>query len=335
MALVSSPSQSFLQMESHETFTYTYDLDVGNMHLQILILIRRRSTKSLHIFAVHESRPCRTHHRATRHHETLHSPPQIRFCRVRVPTTIEPPNRLSLLFSRLASAPRASIIACLVPKTSGSEMTPTFERSPTPPLPISETATQDMSIYQGRVGRAHVSFILRSRSLLRFPPSPLTSPCRWRRVEPEIYTLSLDYEAGGAGRPLFEDYHLRLSCEPQTLSFLIYTIPVPSTPTGASHRLRVWIRTPAPPQLVNGSSSVGPSYLYQRLWKSDDFKIGAQLNFESVGSKIILATRSHASEAVDSSAVLGESTLTPNRRRRSRLAPSVGVDDAGDSVVDR
>jgi hypothetical protein len=44
---------------------------------------------------------------------------------------------------------------------------------------------------------------------------------RWRLVEVGIYALSLDYEAGGAGRTLFDDYQLKLDCEPQTVSFIM------------------------------------------------------------------------------------------------------------------
>ncbi|KAI6024516.1 hypothetical protein EDC04DRAFT_251578 [Pisolithus marmoratus] len=95
---------------------------------------------------------------------------------------------------------------------------------------ILRNATQDMLIYQAIVGRAHVSFIV-----------------RWRLVEVGIYALSFDYEAGGVGRNLFDGYHLKLDCEPQTITFMIYSIPAVSVPRGASHRLRFWLRTPTLP----------------------------------------------------------------------------------------
>jgi len=181
-------------------------------------------------------------------------------------------------------------------------------------------ATQDMSIYQGIVGHAHVSFIF-----------------RWTFVEPGIYALSFDYEAGGAGQTLFENYHLRLYCEPQSVSFTIYSIPVHSTPAGASHRLRVWVRTPhaASQPSSSGSASSHPteSYFYQRLWKSDNFKIGAHLGFDSAGSKIVLATRASDDPPTFDSTLMA---LVPNRRRVSRLAaPKVGVEDTRESVDDR
>lgn len=44
---------------------------------------------------------------------------------------------------------------------------------------------------------------------------------RWRLVEAGIYALSLEYEAGGVGRTLFDGYHLRLDCDPHTVSFMI------------------------------------------------------------------------------------------------------------------
>ncbi|KAH0840259.1 hypothetical protein J3R83DRAFT_1266 [Lanmaoa asiatica] len=117
------------------------------------------------------------------------------------------------------------------------------------------------------------------------------------------------------------------------------SIPVPSTPPGASHRLRFWLRTPhgvsqplSSSRSPKASDASSQSYLYQRLWKSDDFKIGAHLSFDSIGGKVILATRESDDPPTFDSTLM---PLTPNRRRVSRLAPSVGVDEAGESVNDR
>ncbi|KAG8219003.1 hypothetical protein J3R82DRAFT_4751 [Butyriboletus roseoflavus] len=116
---------------------------------------------------------------------------------------------------------------------------------------------------------------------------------------------------------------------------MIYTHKIPSTPPGASHRLRFWLKTPHFQHHPSSRSSYPaehPSYLYQRLWKSDDFKIGAHLGFESVGDKIVLATRQLDEPPTFESTLM---PLVPNRRRVSRLAPNVGVDDTGESVNDR
>jgi hypothetical protein len=78
-----------------------------------------------------------------------------------------------------------------------------------------------MLIYQGVVGRAHVSFIIRS---VLSPSHKIVVQYklrRWKLVEVGLYSLSLEYEAGGAGRTLFEDYYMRLECEPQIVTFLI------------------------------------------------------------------------------------------------------------------
>ncbi|OAX34792.1 hypothetical protein K503DRAFT_418923 [Rhizopogon vinicolor AM-OR11-026] len=148
---------------------------------------------------------------------------------------------------------------------------------------VLRNATQDMLIYQGTAGRAHVSFII-----------------KWKIVEVGLYSLSLEYEAGGVGRTLFEDCYLKLECEPQIVTFMIYTIPVSSTPFGASHRLRVWLRTPFV-SLSPASSAIssGESYIYQRIWKSDDFKIGAGLNFEVLSSKLVMGVRDPDSPRVE------------------------------------
>ncbi|KAH7887388.1 hypothetical protein F5I97DRAFT_1860039 [Phlebopus sp. FC_14] len=166
-------------------------------------------------------------------------------------------------------------------------------------------ATQDTLIYRAVVGRAHVTFIV-----------------RWRFIETDVYALSLEYEAGGAGRTLFDDYHLRLDCEPQTLSFMIYSIPATSTPAGASHRLRFWLRTPFASQ---AEPQPAESYLYQRLWKTDEFKLGASLNFEVLGHKQMMAIREPNSSQFDHD----QSTY----RRRSRLPPPMTV--PGERVSDR
>ena len=70
------------------------------------------------------------------------------------------------------------------------------------------------------------------------------------------------------------------------------SIPVTSTPHGASHRLRFWIKTPSLGESPSPSSSTNSfhdrSYIFQRLWRSEIFKLGAGLNFEALGSKMVM-----------------------------------------------
>lgn len=181
---------------------------------------------------------------------------------------------------------------------------------------VMQNATQDMYIYQAVLGRAHVSFII-----------------RWRLVEAGIYALSLEYEAGGVGRTLFDGYHLRLDCDPQTASFMIYSIPAVSVPTGASHRLRFWICTPytSPSPTSSVTSQHTESFIYQRLWKSDDFKLGAFLDFDALGPKLIMAVRDASSPQNERDQPLRQ----PGRHRRSRLPPLPTSDCSGERVSDR
>lgn len=130
-----------------------------------------------------------------------------------------------------------------------------------------------VQLYHGFVGKALVTFIV-----------------RWKRMA-NVYNYSLDYEANGVGGSLFDDVQLDIDGDPRTVTFLIYTVPIPSTPTGASHRIRVWLKS-----LINISSDeptafsmpFNDSYVYQRIWKSDTFKVGARLDFESLGNKAIM-----------------------------------------------
>lgn len=131
------------------------------------------------------------------------------------------------------------------------------------------------------------------------------------------------------------------------------SIPVLSTPAGASHRLRVWLRIPC---VDPGSSapsrptSPTPAYVYHRLWKSDDFKIGAHLDFEAVsvghghghGNKLVLAARgpTHAAPASEDHATRTRTLmalLTSTHPHVSRVAPapSTGIDEPGEPVHDR
>ncbi|KAF9236241.1 hypothetical protein BU15DRAFT_89284 [Melanogaster broomeanus] len=264
-------------MDPQEAFTYTYYLDAGNAPLQFFISV--------------DSEPDRPNHytfslsmKAGHVERAICKPVSMRL-------SIDP---RQLDFALFVFTPRTSLPAgCLFHlrvwlRTAGSDhrifgdndlwvgRDPDFRSIADASFAILRNATQDMVIYQAVVGRAHVSFII-----------------RWRLIEVGVYGLSLDYEAGGAGRTLFENYQLRLDCEPQTISFVIYSIPVASMPPGASHRLRFWLRTP--PASASPASSVAShpaeSYVYQLLWKTDEFKVGACLDFATLGNKLTMAVR--------------------------------------------
>jgi hypothetical protein len=78
-----------------------------------------------------------------------------------------------------------------------------------------------------------------------------------------------------------------------TACVFISSVTVTSTPPDASHRLRLWIRTPAAPQSPSSSvnSLENHSFIYQRLWKSDSFKLGSELNFQTLSSKLVMGVR--------------------------------------------
>ncbi|KAJ6532277.1 hypothetical protein DFH09DRAFT_933370, partial [Mycena vulgaris] len=130
---------------------------------------------------------------------------------------------------------------------------------------LGDTTTQDTQVYAGVVGRARVQFIV-----------------RWQHLGERLYKYNMEYEAAGVGAPLIDDLRLIVHGDPREVAFLIYTVPVRSVPVGASHRLRVWLRTRAP------ADSLSDAYLYQRMWKSDAFKIGARLDFEALGPTLIM-----------------------------------------------
>lgn len=67
---------------------------------------------------------------------------------------------------------------------------------------------------------------------------------------------------------------------------------MPSMPAGASHRIRIWLKTFVPVTEAMSptsaySSPYNESFIYQRIWKTDTFKLGARLDFGSLGSKMI------------------------------------------------
>ena len=107
-------------------------------------------------------------------------------------------------------------------------------------------------------------------------------------MKQSVYSLTLEYEAGGVGKALLENMIVRLDFPPSELSCHIYTIPLNSRPAGATHRLRVWLRSPSP---FTVEEDLHSSYTYQRIWSTDEFRVGGYLDFMDIDPKrVIVAT---------------------------------------------
>jgi len=126
----------------------------------------------------------------------------------------------------------------------------------------------ERQLYKCLVGRAEVTFIL-----------------RWELLKESVYSLTLEYEAGGVGKPLLENLIVRLDFPPRELGCHIYTIPLDSKPVGATHRLRIWLRSPSPFTLDGESYR---KYTYQRIWSTDEFRVGGFLNFVDIDPKSVI-----------------------------------------------
>ncbi|KAF5393058.1 hypothetical protein D9757_001117 [Collybiopsis confluens] len=138
------------------------------------------------------------------------------------------------------------------------------------------TVNANSQVYDGVVGRARVQFIV-----------------KWTHLAEGLYKYTIEYESAGVGASLVEDFRLTVHGDPRSVSFLIYTVPMSSMPAGASHRIRVWLKTLLPfPDQDNQSSNISlpfnDSYIYQRIWKSDSLKLGARLDFFALGTKMIM-----------------------------------------------
>ncbi|KAH9049679.1 hypothetical protein EDB84DRAFT_1644041 [Lactarius hengduanensis] len=105
-----------------------------------------------------------------------------------------------------------------------------------------------------------------------------------------VYSLSLEYDGCGVGRVLFSDLIVSLDCPPEHLNFVLYTIPVTSTPRGATHRVRLWLRAPDQVGLMPSPEGELPcsQFIYQRIWSTDSFKVGNSLDFTALGPKLIM-----------------------------------------------
>lgn len=108
---------------------------------------------------------------------------------------------------------------------------------------------------------------------------------RWERRKESVYALTFEYEAGGVGKALLENMIVRLDFPPKELSCHIYTIPLLSKPAGATHRVRVWLKSPSPFSL---EEDLHPSYTYQRIWSTDDLRLGGYLDFSDIDPKRVI-----------------------------------------------
>jgi len=74
--------------------------------------------------------------------------------------------------------------------------------------------------------------------------------------------------------------------------FIFSTIPVHSMPPGATHRLRVWVKTLVPlipNPVVSQPLPFNDSVIYHRIYKAEDFKVGGRLEFHSLGNRLVMA----------------------------------------------
>lgn len=139
-----------------------------------------------------------------------------------------------------------------------------------------KTANANSQIYQSYVGKAPVTFTV-----------------SWKQKSDKTYSYNIEYDAGGVGATVVQDLLLKLDCDPRRITFTIYSVPMTSTPAGASHRIRIWVRSLAPFPTEPGpvghyTLPFTDSYIYHRVWKSDGFRLGAHLDFLSLSNKMVL-----------------------------------------------
>ncbi|CAG8567289.1 3050_t:CDS:10 [Acaulospora colombiana] len=180
-----------------------------------------------------------------------------------------------------------------------------------------------MYIYNAVAGGVAVQFILTVEA------APMTS---------DDSVITLTFKAGGIERSLCGREYMRLTVDPRTLNFHVFsdavwgismeyqaggvarlvfeqsysTVPIDSSIPYSNHRLRVWIR--------------GHDGAYQRLFKSDEFRIGSQLAFEPLirgPGNVVFATRDPASPAValHTSLLISE----PKEQERPGLSRSMSI----------
>lgn len=118
------------------------------------------------------------------------------------------------------------------------------------------------------------------------------------------------------------------------------TIPIHSTPRGASHRLRIWLRAPLPSPYPSApytpANGMAQNSICHRIWSTDNFKIGHVLDFSALGSRMVMGVPSAQGPKVQTS--LSEQSM--HIRKRSDMGGSTwdGTDSVGsppDSMNER
>ncbi|KAJ7827684.1 hypothetical protein B0H14DRAFT_2163631, partial [Mycena olivaceomarginata] len=130
----------------------------------------------------------------------------------------------------------------------------------------------DAQVYDAVVGRARVQFVIRWVSVSFFSVHPHNTGAVSRTSN---------------GRPAPPGL--------RRVAFLVYTVPVRSVPAGASHRLRACLKTRRDDP---SAGALDDSYAYQRVRRSDAFKIGARLDFEALGPRIVMGSPARAPQTV-------------------------------------
>ncbi|KAG8811958.1 hypothetical protein FRC17_002263, partial [Serendipita sp. 399] len=131
-------------------------------------------------------------------------------------------------------------------------------------------------------------------------------------IPDSVWVISVEYQAGGISRLLFDQTRIRLVCQLEDIRFIIYTVPIDSSIPYSNHRVRVWIK--------------GLDGAHLRLFKSDDFRIGSQLAFEPLAQgpgQVVFATRDRTTPAIApySSLLLIEPSKSSPRENVSSSSP--------------
>ncbi|KAG8758560.1 hypothetical protein FRC14_007928 [Serendipita sp. 396] len=163
--------------------------------------------------------------------------------------------------------------------------------------------------YKGYVGRAPCDFVVIIKSI---------------NIAGSVWGISVEYQAGGISRLLFEQIKVRLHCRLEDIRFIIYTVPIDSSIPYSNHRVRVWIK--------------GLDGAHIRLFKSDEFRLGSQLAFEPLThgpGHVVFATRDRSTPtiALHSSLLLSDSPKpSPSENRELSSTPGSGTVE---SIPDR
>lgn len=83
----------------------------------------------------------------------------------------------------------------------------------------------DHQVYKGYLGKALVTFTVRCVLVILlnwYESIGLDlAVLRWQRVRDQLYRYSLEYDGGGVGDVLFNDFKMKVEMDPQKVNFLI------------------------------------------------------------------------------------------------------------------